>query len=206
MADWREGITVGSGLGDLGNTNLTQDQKRDILQRVLGVRDLGATGSQPLPSRPTPLWSLRDVFQNIAGMSKADLERNEDMPFDLLGRAGFPEDIASRLLATAAYARNESKAQPGWRPHTFQESGLENLFQRWLRSNDLNVAESQDYFPGYDMRAWFQAMMANDPKAIINPGMRGGALVPLFPNKFATPFSLGFDPSSAFWNPNVPSR
>lgn len=162
------------------------------------VLNWAATGNQPLPSAQLPGYmNLRNVFAQINNLPR---EGDEDVPYDLMGKAGIPDPVAARLLATAAYARNESKAQPGWRPTTFQESGLENLFQQWLLANHLNNTEPNSYFPGYDMRAWFQAMQGGSPKATTQIGMNRGGPAVFFPSTFDTPYSLTFGPQSDVWN------
>lgn len=171
-----------------------------LLRQGQNAGNLFATGGQPLPSRQVPAYrDLRNVFSAINALPP-QLE-NEDLPYDLMYRAGIPDSIAQRLLATAAYARNEDKAKPaGWRPTTFQESGLEQLFRQWIAQNHLSPFEATTYFPQYDMRGWFQAMMNQDPQAIAKPGFRNNQLVPLFTNRFETPYSLTFGPQSVYYD------
>lgn len=141
---------------------------------------------------PSPLQDILSRFPAIFAPS----EGNEDKRWDLLRAAGIPENAIPRLMATMAYARNESKAPPGWKPTQFQTPQDEQAFQNWVKSGNI-AFDVNDPFPGYDMRAWWQAMVSGNPSATykLDPRLR-----PFFPNTFNTPYSLDFDRSSQYWN------
>lgn len=117
------------------------------------------------------------------------------------GVAGVPSGIASRILASMAFAKNWPNAKAPY--ETFLPPPLEAAFRQWLGGGPTKFDPSFP-FPDYDMRAWWQAMQANDPKATYKvkaPNEPGGNPRVFFPNTFSTPYSVDFDeaPSTNIW-------
>lgn len=107
---------------------------------------------------------------------------------------GVSEEEASRVIATSAFARNESKAQG---PPNFQTNlgPLEQQFEKWLTGNMPGQADwvLNDPLPGYDMRGFYQAMIQRG----LLPNITAHG--PAYPNTFNTPYSLDFGPESIYW-------
>jgi hypothetical protein len=99
-------------------------------------------------------------------------------------------------------ARNQSWSKPDWQSQLTQfQPEQEQQFNQWIQQNKVPF-NSQDKFPDYDMRGFYQAYTQKDPRAV-------NAIDPYdkqihYPDYWKTPYHETFSKESQWATPEAP--
>ena len=111
------------------------------------------------------------------------------------------DDIAAQVALAAQFAANKPYVLPGAQNFITQLSpDQEKAFGAWVSQNHVPFDPSQS-MQDYDMRGFYQALMAKDPRAMtaINPNDQKMH----YPDFWKTPYHKSFSAESQWANPQT---
>jgi len=99
------------------------------------------------------------------------------------------------------YKRNKQWSKPGWKITTFKSDKQEAEFQKWVQDN--NIPFKDEAQPDYDMRGFYKALKAGDPKATSGINPSDNQLH--FTDYFKTPYHESFSSESQWATKHAPN-
>lgn len=98
--------------------------------------------------------------------------------------------------------RNSKFAKKGWKITTFKTAQEEEQFQHWVHQNKVPF-NSNDPYPDYDMRGFYQALQNKDPKATSAVNPYDNRIH--YPDYWKTPYHESFSNESQWATKDAPS-
>lgn len=119
--------------------------------------------------------------------------------FGLPTAASPDEQRLQEMSATAA--QNQKYANSGPTTTTL-DPATEQAFQAWVTQNDIPFMPQSKDPQDYDMRGFYQGLMAGDPVAQTATNANDGLMH--FPDKWKTPYHHSFSAESQYANSSAP--
>ncbi|MDE2021275.1 MAG: hypothetical protein KGJ13_13145, partial [Patescibacteria group bacterium] len=187
--NWAQNVSRATGIGLTDVPNLNDPATLTKLVHGIGV----AEGKNLAPFTPDVI--NQGVQSALAGKS---------VNFASTAPARGTGSEGSSFTPDQIFTRNQPYVRPGATNYVTQLSPQdEQSFQAWAQKNGVHADPPTDAKSDYDMRGFWKALQAGDPKATTAVDKNDGKIH--FPDTWKTPYDLTFSSDSQFANANAPT-